>query len=84
MMSEQERETAVRILGAADGYAHALLAVQQQISNLLSVPIAEHHRRKLAARDQQLRPLVRLRDKFQRDHQECREAYRRRMSGHVQ
>lgn len=80
-MSDADRETAIRILGAADGYAHMLVRVKAQIGNIMSTRIDERHTRKLAARDQLLRPLVALRDYCELHHRECSNAYKRRMSG---
>lgn len=80
-LSQADRETAIRILGAADAYAHMLVNIRSRISNVMATPINERHTRKLAQRDQQLRPLISLRDMYERQHRECQEAYRRRMSG---
>jgi hypothetical protein len=80
-LSQAERETAIRVLGAADGYASMLIRVRSQIANVMSERIDERHTRKLAARDQILRPLVALRDHCETQHRECSNAYKRRMAG---
>jgi hypothetical protein len=80
-ISQADRETAIRILGAADGFAKALLCVQRQIDHVMSKSIPEHHTQKLAARDARLRDLIVLRDVFDRQQHECRSAYKSRMAG---
>lgn len=80
-LSDADRETAIRILGAADGYASMLIILRARIRNVMSEPIDERHVRKLAARDQVLRPLMALRDFCEARHRECSNAYKRRMAG---
>lgn len=78
---QADRKTAIRILGAADAYAHMLINVRTRIANIMAIEIPEHHTRRLAQRDQMLRPLMSLRDMYETQHRECKEAYRRRMAG---
>jgi len=65
----------LRMLGAVDGYCHALIDVRQQIGALTYYPIDPRHKRKIAARDAVLRPLRELEEKFAKNHAQCREAY---------
>ena len=65
----------MRMLGAVDGYAHALIDVRQQIGALTYYAIHPRHKRKIEARDAVLRPLRELEEKFAKSHAECREAY---------
>jgi len=80
-ISREDSETAIRILGAADAYAHMLISIRSRIANIVAESIPEHHTRRLAQRDQILRPLISLRDMYETQHRECQEAYRRRMAG---
>jgi hypothetical protein len=80
-LTQSQRDEAMRILGARDGYAHALINVRTQISNIMSIRIDDRHTRLLAARDEKLRPLIVLREIFERHARECSDAHKRRMSG---
>jgi hypothetical protein len=80
-ISQEDRETAIRILGAADAYASMIVRLQSRIGNVMAEPIPDHHVRKLAARDKVLRPLMALRDHCETQHRECSNAYKRRMAG---
>lgn len=80
-MPASARESAIRVLGAADGYAHILIRVRAQIANVMAERIDDRHVRRLAARDEKLRPLMALRDYCETQHRECSNAYKRRMAG---
>ena len=70
----------MRMLGAVDGYAHALIDVRQQIGiidGIYAPRILPHHKKKRAARDAILRPLKDLERKFAQMHADTRAAYQR-------
>lgn len=70
----------MRMLGAVDGYAHALIDVRQQIGIIdgtYAPRILPHHKKKRAARDAILRPLKDLERKFAEQHAACQAAYRK-------
>jgi len=80
MTPQQWRNEATRVLGARDGYAHALLAVRAQINHLVghySRRIHPRHVRKLAERERRLMPLRELEDRFLREHNACQESYKK-------
>lgn len=82
-MTSEQREAAIRILDALDVYVHMVIDLNRIIGEIMDKHIDERHVRKLAERDRLLRPLVRLRDKYERNARECGEAYRVRMAEHV-
>lgn len=65
----------LRMLGAVDGFCHALIDVRNQIGYLTYHPIDPRHRRKIKARDAILRPLRELEKKLLADHAATRAAY---------
>jgi hypothetical protein len=71
------KDSDMRMLGAVDGYAHALCDVKWQIGYLLNTRIDPRHKRKIAARAAILRPLRDLEVKFAKHHAECLIAYRK-------
>lgn len=74
----------LRILGARDGYAHALIDVRHQIGLIdgtYAPRILPHHKKKRAARDAILRPLKDLERKFAQSHADCQAAYHETTKG---
>lgn len=69
---------ALRILGARDGYVHALLRVRTEIGNINAWPIHPLHINKIANRNKHLEPLKRLEQWFAQRAEDCREEYRKR------
>lgn len=68
----------LRMLGARDGYAHALVRVRQSISRLAgrySPGIHPRHVRKLAARDAKVKLLREIEEWLVERHSETRDAY---------
>lgn len=80
-MSE-DTEAALRILGARDGYIHALIHVRNQIGYIDGIyrQIDPRHVRKIAARKAQLEPLRALEKWLVERHLECKKAYDERMA----
>lgn len=75
---EMAREEATRVLGARDGYIHALLRVRAQIGYIAgpySPGIHPRHVRKLAERERRLRPLRELEKIFEESHRACQASY---------
>lgn len=70
----------LRMLGARDGLAHALIWVRQHIGIIdgpYSPRIHPRHTKKRAARDAILRPLKELEQRIAKSHAETQEAYRK-------
>lgn len=71
----------LRILGASDGYAHALVHLRANLINPIdgqySPGIHPRHTRKLAAKAAKLKPLRELEAWLVQRHQECRDAWER-------
>lgn len=70
----------MRMLGARDGLAHALIWVRgkiAQIDGLYSIKINPRHTRKRAARDAVLRPLKEIEARILKSHDETKAAYDR-------
>ena len=69
----------LRMLGACDGYAHALVQLRQQIIAPIDGPyspgIHPRHVRKLAEKDRRLRPLRQLEKWLVERHAETQAAY---------
>lgn len=72
-----DKDGDLRMLGAVDGYAHAIADLRWQIGYLLNTHIDRRHTRKIAARAAILRPLRELEVKFIKHHAECQMAYRK-------
>jgi len=69
-----------RLLGARDGYVHAILAVRSMIHRFHSQYTGNFHPRhvrKIAARDAITDPLRELEASLEADHKRCKEAYDR-------
>ncbi len=69
----------LRMLGACDGYAHALIRVRQEIAPIdgqYSPGIHPRHVRKLADKQRRLRPLRELEKWLTEQHAETQKAYR--------
>jgi len=66
----------MRMLGAADGFVHAIADVRTKIWHLTAYqPIHPRHVRKLAAREKLLRPLRELEARWMQNLSDCRAAY---------
>ncbi len=69
----------LRILGASDGYAHALVHLRMHIiahiDGQYSPGIHPRHTRKLAAKAAKLEPLRRLEAWLVKQHADCKSAY---------
>lgn len=79
MTPQQSHDEAIRVLGARDGLAHALIAVNLQIAYIIgpySPRIHPRHTRKMAERERRLRPLRELQERFTEQHRACQEAYK--------
>ena len=75
----QELDAASRMLGAVDGFAHALINVRAQIASLngrYAPMINPHHTRKLQRRADILRPLLAVESYLVKSHADCQAAYR--------
>lgn len=76
----------LRMLGAADGYAHVLVNLRSQLIAPIDGPyspgIHPRHTRKLAAKAAKLKPLRDLERWLVERHQETREAWERTRAGH--
>lgn len=64
-----------RLLGARDGYIHALAAVRLKIGHIAYYPIDKRHVRKIAEREAILKPLRELDARLQDDLNGCKAAY---------
>lgn len=68
----------LRMLGTRDGLAHALIWVHGQIARIdgpYSPRIHPLHKKKRAARDAILQPLIELQERIAKAHREITEAY---------
>jgi hypothetical protein len=80
MTPKQWHDEATRVLGARDGFAHALISVRSQIDHIAgpyAPGIHPRHVRKLAERERRLRPLRELEERFLKSHRECQESYKK-------
>lgn len=68
-------EALSRLLGARDGYIHALAAIRLKIGHITYYPIDKRHVRKIAEREAILKPLRELDAKLQDDLNGCKVAY---------
>ena len=66
-----------RLLGARDGYIHAIAAIRLRIGQINYRPINARHVRQIKARELILAPLRELDAKLTADLRECQEAYKR-------
>jgi hypothetical protein len=73
------REPDLRILGASDGYGHALVHLRATLISPLvgrySPGIHPRHVKKLAAREAKLKPLRELEAWLIEQHQKCRDTF---------
>ncbi len=79
-LKPDRRDGDLRMLGARDGLAHALIWVRQHIGSIdgsYAPRIHPRHIRKLAARDAILRPLKELEARIAKSHAETMAAYER-------
>jgi hypothetical protein len=65
----------LRMLGAVDGYAHALVRLRQEIGSINYRGIYPHHVRKLAVRDDRLKSLRSIEAWLVDRHTKTRDAY---------
>lgn len=65
----------LRMLGAGDGLAHALVWVRQHIGAINYHPINPRHSRKVKAREAILRPLRELENRIAQSHSQTKAAY---------
>ena len=66
-----------RLLGACDGYIHAIATIHLRIGQINYRPINIHHTRQIKAREQVIAPLRELEAKLTADLRECQEVYKR-------
>ena len=67
----------LRMLGAVDGYAHAIVRLRQEIGSINHHGINPRHTRKLAAREVRLKSLRSIESWLVERHRETNEAYRK-------
>lgn len=67
----------LRMLGAVDGFCHALIDIRQKIGGITYYPIDPRHTRKIKAREAVLYPLRELEKIIAKKHAETRAAYQR-------
>lgn len=67
----------LRILGAVDGYAHAIVRLRQEIGSITYHGVNPRHTRKLAARESRLKSLRSIEAWLVDRHKETREAYKK-------
>lgn len=86
-MTTRTKDGDLRILGASDGYAHALVNLRASliapIAGAYAPGIHPRHVRKLAAREAKLKPLREFEQWLMRRHAEAKEAYERTCSDGV-
>jgi len=66
-----------RLLGACDGYIHAIVDIRLRIGHLKYYHIDPRHVRKIAQRDSVIKPLRDLEAKLEADLRRCQAAYQR-------
>lgn len=84
MRGETKRELPIwdsdalsRLLGACDGYIHAIVDIRLRISHLKYYRIEPRHIRKIAQRDAVIKPLRDLEAKLEADLRSCQAAYKK-------
>lgn len=74
-------EEAHRLIGLSHAYAHAIVRLKNEIGRRVgnyAPRIPKHHTRKLAAREEVVRPLREMKDWLTEQHACAQEAYRKR------
>ena len=66
----------LRMLGACDGFAHAIVRLRQEIGAARYHPIDPRHVRRLAAREAKLKPLREIEAWLVKQHADTQAAYR--------
>lgn len=79
-------DDAARVLGAADGFAHALVYLRQHIKTrvvpLYSKPIHPRHVRKMKDREQRMATLLQMEAYLVEQYQNCLDAYHKHKLDH--
>ena len=65
----------LRMLGACDGFAHAIVRLRQEIGAARYHPINPRHVRRIAAREAKLRPLREIEAWLVKQHANTKAAY---------
>ena len=65
----------LRMLGACDGFAHAIVRLRQEIGAARYYPIRPRHVRRIAAREAKLRPLREIEAWLVKQHANTKAAY---------
>lgn len=69
-----------RLLGACDGYIHAIVDIRLRIGHLKYYRIDPRYVRKIAQRDSVIKPLLDLEAKFEADLRSCQAAYKKELA----